>query len=94
MVHDGSKIAGLFDSDQPKKCIGTLRVSDLKMGKVDIEDLKAGCELELGLRVVDGTNRVKYGGKWWCCGAEFGKHEPTCPNYNLPDAGDDELWKR
>ena len=23
-------------------------------------------------------------GGWWCCAAEFGEHEPTCPNH--PDA--------
>ena len=22
--------------------------------------------------------------KWWCCKAEFGKHEPTCENYKPP----------
>ena len=29
-----------------------------------------------------GFDRPDGGGiKYWCCAAEFGEHEPTCPNY-------------
>jgi hypothetical protein len=28
--------------------------------------------------------RVASTGSYWCCAADFGEHEPTCPNWGKP----------
>ena len=30
---------------------------------------------------IRATLKEESEGSWWCCGADYGKHEPSCKNY-------------
>jgi len=39
-------------------------------------------------RAETGEGERNGDGEWWCCGAPFGQHEPTCRNYQHETAQD------